>query len=265
MKLFSKKKKNFIIALVLILIILSLNFYQKEVKNFFYLISSPFQKNLWRAGERVSLFFETVREIKSLKKENEELKLKIKEILAENLNLKELKKENKILRDALNIGLEKEFNLQLVSVIGKDISEDFLIIDKGSKDGLEKNLAVVTQQKVLVGRISEVYENFSKVMLISNKRSSFDGKISGLKEEEIYGVVKGGGKNKINFESVAQDKKVREGDKVITSALAGIFPSGILVGEIKEVKKNDVEPFQKIEIRPAFDLEKLEFLFVIKK
>lgn len=262
MKFPSKKKKIIIIGLIGILLILFLNLYQKDVKNFFYLFSSPIQKILWRTGEKVSVFFETIGEIKNLKKENEELKLKIKDLLVENVSLRELKKENEVLRTALNIGLEKEFRLHLSQVIGKDISEDFLLINKGSKDGLENNLPVITQQKTLVGRISEVYENFSKVMLISNKKSSFDGKIL---DTETYGVVKGKEGNKINFELLPRDKEIKEGDLVVTSAIGGIFPAGILVGEIEKVKKSDIEPFQQAEVKPAFDIKNLEFLFVIQK
>jgi len=188
----SSRKKTIFIILGAILIIVVLNFYQKSVRNFFYLISSPIQKLFWRAGDRVSDFFETIAEYKNLKKENEVLQSRITELLAENAVLSELKKENETLRTALNLGLEKEFKLTLVQVIGKDISQDSLIIDKGSKDGVKENLPVITSEKILVGRISsgEVYENFSKVALISNKESSFDAKIA---NSDIEGVVKGKG------------------------------------------------------------------------
>lgn len=262
MKFPSKKKKILIIGLLGILLILFLNFYQKDVKNFFYLISSPIQKILWKIGERTSVFLETIGEIKNLKKENEELKLKIKEILAENATLRELKKENEVLKTALGIGLEKEFQMVLAQVIGKDISEDILLINKGLKDGIENNLPVVTAQKTLVGKVIEVYENFSKVILISNKKISFDGKVS---EREIYGMVKGRGNFKLNLELVPKDKEIKEGDLVVTSAMGGIFPAGILVGEIEKVKKSDIEPFQEAEIKSIFDIKNLEFLFVIKK
>ena len=262
MKFSSKKKKILIIGLIGILFILFLNLYQKDVKNFFYLFSSPVQKILWKTGERISVFFETIGEIKNLKKENEELKLKIKELMAENVSLKELKKENEVLRKALNIGLEKEFQLIFSEVIGKDISGDFLLINKGLKDGLENNLPVITQQKSLVGKISEVYENFSKVMLISDKKSSFDAKIIDI---EVYGLIKGKGNLKINLELLPKDKEIKEGDRVVTSAIGGIFPAGILVGEIEKVKKSDIKPFQEVEIKPTFDIKNLDFLFVIQK
>ena len=259
MNSFSKKRKILIIILG-ILIILALNFYQKEVRNFFYLISAPIQKGLWRAGDKASDFFETIVEIKNLKKENEEIKLKLQLLTAENASLKELKNENETLRAALNLGLEKDFKLTLVQVIGKDISQDSLIINKGSKDGLTKDLPVITELKNLVGRISEVYENFSKVMLISNKESSFDAKMS---DEEIYGVVKGKGNFKIFLDLVPQDKEIKQGDILVTSVLGGIFPNGLLVGEIREIKKSDLEPFQQAEISPFFDIKEANHLFIV--
>lgn len=249
-----------VVLLIAFFLILNLTDFSKEVKGLFYLISSPIQKALWRAGDKVSDFFEAITEIKKLKKENEELKLRIQELSAENSFLKELKKENEILREALNIGLEKEFKLVLAEVIGRDIAQDFILINKGLADGLSKNLPVITQQKTLVGKIDEVYKNFSKVMLISNKNSSFDVKIS---EKEIYGLSKGKGNFKVLLDLVPQDKEIKEGDLVLTTALGGIFPNGLLIGKIKEVKKSDVEPFQQAEINLSFDIKEIETLFVI--
>ena len=266
MKLSIKKGGNLrnilLFAVLTISIIAILNLYQKQVRNFFYLISAPIQKTFWRAGNKASDFFETISEIKNLKKENKDLKSKIQSLLAENVSLKELEKENEALRVALNLGLEKEFKLTLTQVIGKDISQDSLIIDKGSKDGVSKNQPVITEKKTLVGKIGEVYKNFSKVQLSSNKESSFDGKIS---DTEISGVVKGMGNFKILFILVSQDKEIKKGDLLVTTAVGGIFPEGLLAGEIKEVKKSDIEPFQQIEISPFYDIKELERLFLISE
>lgn len=248
----------FIISFILIIFLL--NFYQKEVKNFFYKISTPVQKILWQAGKKVSDFFETLAETSSLKKENEEIKLKIQELLAENIFLKELKKENEILREALNLGLEKEFELSLAQVIGKDISEDFILINKGFEDGVSKDLPVITSQKILLGKINKVYKNYSKVMLLTNKESSFDGKIA---EKEILGQVLGKGNFKAIFDLIPPEKEISEGDLVETSALGGIFPRGLLVGKIGKVQKSDIQTFYQAEISPLFDLNKLEIVFII--
>lgn len=259
MKLSSRKRK-ILIGFIIILFIFALNLFQKEVKNFFYSISSPIQKTFWRVGDNVSNFFETIAEIKNLKNENEELKLKIQELLAANTSLKEFKKENEILREALEIGLEKDFKLTLAEVISKDISQDFILINKGSEDGISKGLPVITQQKILYGKIGELYSNHSKVILISHKDSSFGAQIS---DTEIYGVVKGKGSFQLFLDLVPQDKEIKVGNLIVTTSLSGVFPKGILVGEIKKVKKSDIEPFQQAEISPFFDIKEIEALFII--
>jgi len=267
MNLLFKKKKYLVGILLAVLAVCLLNFFQKEVRSFFYSFSSPIQKVLWRAGDRTSDFFESIIKTGSLKSEIEGLRNENQELLAQNAALKNLKEENEILREALGIGLQKDFRLVLSQIISKDVSRDFILINKGSEDGILKDMPVITQKKVLVGRISEVYENFSKVMLISDKKSSFNAEILALDEgeqrEDISGVIKGKGNFGVLFDLVPMEKKLFQGDVVITIVLGGIFPQGLLVGEVREIKKVDVEPFQQAEIVPFFDLSQAETLFVI--
>lgn len=252
----------FLLLMITFFLTLNLTPFGREVKNFFYLASSPIQKTFWAAGSRVSGFFGVIGETKELKRENQELKLKIQELLAENVALEELKRENIILREALEIGLPDEFQLISAQVTGKDIHQDFTLINKGVKDGVSEGLTVITQQKTLVGRVSEVYKNFSKVMLISNKNSSFDAEIV---EKEIFALVKGKGDFRVYLDLLPREEEIKEGDLLITSALGGIFPSGLLVGEIKKVEKSDVKPWQRAEISPFFDIGQLEILFIISE
>ena len=257
---FSSAKNKILIFSIVFLFIFSLNFFQKEVKNFFYLISAPLQKVLWGAGDDTAGFFTGFFQGKAIIKENKVLKQKIQELLSENSSLKELNTENEFLRTALNLGLEKDFDLKIADIIGKDISEDALMINKGKKDGITEGNPVITSQKVLVGKIGEVLDNFSKIILISNKDNSFDAKIS---DSETYGVVKGKGNLEAYFELILKEKEVKIGDTVITSSLGGIFPKGLLAGEIEEVKKSDVDPFQTARIRIGFKFKELKQVFII--
>lgn len=256
MRISLRKSKVFIIVLAVVLLVVLVNVFQKEVRGFFYWFSAPIQKVLWGAGERSADFLFGIFSQGYLKQELNKLELRNQELLVQVENLKDLEQENEILRKALEIGLQKEFKLSLAQIIGKDISQDFILINKGSEDGIFKDMPVITEQKVLVGRIYQVYEDFSKVQLIFHKDSIFDTDI---------GVVKGQGNFKILLNFVSKEKDIFKGDIVKTSALGGFFPQGLLVGEIKEVKKSDIEPFQKAEINPAFDISKAGKLFVILK
>ncbi len=201
-------------------------------------------------------------EIKILKKELEAVYLENQALRGRIAVLAELKKENEDLRSALNIGLEKDFELELAQITGKDVSQDSILVDKGSKDGILKGFPVITSQKILLGRIGEVYENFSEVILISNKDSSFDAKIQ---DKDASGIVKGEGNLRLYLDLIPKNKEISKGEFVVTTALGGIFPKGILVGEITEVEKTDIQPFQKAGIKPSFRIDGLDRVFIIKQ
>ena len=252
--------KKIITVVIIIVFILSLNFFQKETKGFFYVISAPIQITFWSAGDRVSGFFEAVGNLSNLQNENDELQKVIWELLVEKASSAELRKENETLRGALQIGLQKDFQLALVEIISKDIGQESILINQGSGDGLSLGMPVVTQERVLLGRISEVFESFSRVTLISNKESSFDAKVSG---NDTTGVARGQGNSKIKFELVPQDKPLKVDDLVVSSSLGGIYPEGLLAGTVKKVERNDVSPFYQAEILPLFDIRGSAAVFVI--
>jgi len=258
--------------IIIFFLILNLTPFEKEVKNFFYLISSPIQRIFWGAGSRVFGFFDFMVEMKHLTEENEKLKLGKQELLAENFRLEELRKENEMLREALDMELEKEFQLILARVTGKYITQDYILIDKGSRDGISEGFPVITQEKVLIGRAVKVYRNFSEVILISHPKSSFDGKTfsrnrsdnsDNRTDGEILAMVKGKGNSGLIFDLIPREEEITEGDLVVTSALGGIYPSGLLVGEISQVEKADLEPFYRAEISPFFNIGELEKVFIV--
>ncbi len=249
-----------VILLVAFFAVLNLPIISKEIKNFFYFISAPIQKTFWGAGDRLSDFFEAVSQIRNLEKENKKFEIRIQELSAEIAGLRDLEKENKILREALDIGLQEEFKIVFAHITGKDIAQDSILIDRGLKHGISKDKPVITQQKVLVGKISDVYKNFSRIMLISNKESAFSVNIQ---PTNIKAAAKGRGNLQLFLDFVPLQAEIREGDRIVTTALEGIFPRGLLVGYVKEIEKSDLEPFQRAEIQPAFNLKELENLFII--
>ncbi len=249
-----------VVILIAVFVVLNLTGGAKPFREFFYSASSPIQKTLWQAGANVSDFFAAIFQINNLKAENENLKLQNQELYAKVASLLGLKSENETLRNALNIGLEQDFRLILAEVTGKEVDRDVILINKGQKDGLAPGMPVVSEQRVLVGRISEVGDRFSKVLLITDKDSSFDAKISDTK---IEGLAKGAGSFQLVLELIPRDSEIKVQDPIVTSALGGVFPEGILVGEISKVEKNDVESFQKAQIQPSFDIKELNDIFII--
>jgi len=256
------KIKTTIAVFLFFLALVALNFssFPKEVKTFFYSVSQPVQCFFNKAGDSAFRFWETIFKIQSLEKDNKLFQLKILELLSDSSKLKDLEKENQDLRDALGLKMEKEFKLTLVKIIGKDIGQDSIIINSGLEDGLSNGLVVITGQKVLVGKISEAYDHFSRVTLLSSKDNSLDAQIQG---KEIDGLVRGNGNLNLLLDLVPKEKEIKEKDVVITHYLSRKYPQGLLIGQIKTISKQDPEPFQTAEIESFFDIGSAETLFVI--
>ncbi|MBI3631478.1 MAG: rod shape-determining protein MreC [Candidatus Staskawiczbacteria bacterium] len=255
-----------LIGIIVFLILIGiLNLFQKQFKNFFYFISEPLQKTFWNAGSNTSNLLGSFLSINNYAKENEELNAKNQELLNEIISLQQAKAENQALREAANIKQENKFKIVLADVVGVDSYQDFILINKGSDDGILENMPVINEQKVLFGKIFKVYNKFSKVMLVSNQNSVLDIKIQ--KDDEIsppiYGIVRGRGNFSAFLDTVPLDSEVKNDDILITSSLEGVFPRGLLVGKITEVYKDDLKPFQTAKIELLSNLKQIDKLFVI--
>ncbi len=250
---------------VFLVLIGILNLFQKQFKNFFYSVSEPLQKVFWKAGNNAPSFFGLFPNVNELIKKNQELNIKNQELLEEIIVLQQVKTENQALKEVILTGQEKEFKLILTDVIGIDSYQDFILIDKGSEDGISENMPVINSQKVLFGKIFKVYKNFSKVMLVSHQSSVLDVKIQkdDTISSPIYGVIRGEGYFTAILDIVPLDREIKNSDILITSSLEGTFPRGLLVGKITEVRKDDLKPFQLAKIELFFDLKQTDKLFVI--
>jgi len=252
-------KNKILIAFVLFLFVLSLNFFRGQIKGFFYSFSLPIQEVFLSANSNITNFFKNPCPNKKLQEENEKLILQNQELFSEVGQLKEFQKENEVLRDALGLNLQKNFKLEMANIISKDPNQNIVLINKGKKAGISPNMPVLTQGKSLLGRVIESYNDFSRVLLISDKTSSFDAKIQ---DSNALGVIKGQG-NSLIFELIPQEEEIKEGQFIVTSSLGGIFPKGLLVGSIIEINRSDVKPYQKATIKPFFDTTKTETVFII--
>jgi rod shape-determining protein MreC len=275
----NKNKRNGWIKIVvgiiiLVLFVVILNLFSARIRNFFYSASLPIQKIFSDTGSNMASVLASVFNYKNLQKENEDLKNENQKLLSQMARFYDLTEQNQAIKDILACSQEGDFNLVLADITGFDLKEGFALINKGKDNGISENMAVVSSQKVLFGRVFKVYKNYSQVMLISNKNSILDVKISRLERDSavaeqndasipVYGVVKGKGGFSVYLDLVPTDLKINNGDILITSALEGIFPKDLLVGEIKEKEKNDLKPFQTASVNPFFDIKKIEKVFII--
>ena len=228
-------------------------------KNAAYSLSAGAQKNIWAAGASASDFLPPFFGSGNLVEENKRLRAQAAGFLAQQAQIEALLKENEFLRRGLNLEMEKSFDLKIADIAGKIPARDILIINKGSRDLVESGMMVIDSQNAIVGKIAKTYDNFSEVLLITDKDFSFDVLIGG---DEIAGLFRGRGGYRAQIDLVPKDKILNIGQTVSTGGLGGIFPAGLLVGVIKDARQNDVESFQSAEISPAFDFAKSRQVFV---
>ena len=235
-----------------------------QIRNTVFLLSAPFQKAFWQAGEKVSFTFQALFEVENLKREAEELKKLNFRLQHQIITLKEIARENMILREALNLGLQEPFTLSLAKVISRATEGDSILINQGKEEGISKGMPVITSEKILLGKIEEVFDNFSQVLLISDTKTTFDIEIL-TENEKVLGIAKGRGDFKVQFQFIPKEAQIKEGDTVLSSRLGGNFPQGLLVGTIKTIKESDIEPFLEGEIKPYFGESDFGTLFIIKE
>jgi rod shape-determining protein MreC len=260
MRFFSLKNKVFSVVAVIVLLF-ALNLFSDKVRGFFLGTLSPVQGFFWDFGQTSSQFFSGFFNTASLKKETIRLEEHMLQLQQELLSLEGVRQENEQLRKALSLGIEKEFSVISSRIIGKDPSQDILLLDKGSRDGVQEDMAVITPSEAAVGKVVEVFETTSRVMLLSHPASSFDAKIP---QEGVVGLVQGHGGYQALLDLIPQESKVAPGDMVVSASLGGIFPENLLIGEVKEVKMSEERSFQQALLSLFFDVRKAGLLLIIE-
>jgi rod shape-determining protein MreC len=147
------------------------------------------------------------------------------------------------------------------AVIARDISPfmHYVIIDRGSDDGLRKGMPVITQQG-LVGNIAAVTAGAARVQLINDPGSSINVIIQ---QSGVEGVLNGQITGEIELDMVSQNETILPGDLVMTSGLGGKYPANIVVGQVVTVKNEAYSLFQSASVQPAVDFSQLEIVLII--
>ena len=253
-----------IIALFVILnFIIPAKYLLNPVRNFFFEITMPITKIFYKGGDRTGGFFDRISEIRLMSDEKAQLEKKNAELTIENSELKEVKSENEILRAQLGLKQElKDKELVAADIIGRgptDASASY-IINKGKSDGLSEGMPVVSGQ-MLLGKLTEVDNNFSRVTLIIDPMSIVNVEVQ---ETRAQAVIKGEVGSNLKIDSVPQESKLLLGQRIITSGLGGTMPKGLIIGEVAEIVSPESEIFQSGRVKPAADFNHLEIVFVIK-
>jgi rod shape-determining protein MreC len=175
----------------------------------------------------------------------------------------ELFQENQRLKALLSLRQNSTFRLIPAQVIMRspETWSSLIVIDRGKKDGLKENSAVISYAG-LVGRIVELGSSTAKVILLTDPGLCVSAIIQ---TSRVQGLVCGTLENYLVMRYLDEDKDIKIKDNVITAGLTEIFPKGILIGEITEIKKDPLDGRSYAKIKPAVDFNKLEEVMVILK
>lgn len=230
-------------------------------------VVSPLQKMVYNINSRVKETVDFFLNFSEVKLENEQLKQKNAELANELIEYESLKDEVERLREALNFTESRSnYNYVGVNIIGYSGSSlsDGYIIDKGSNDGIAKNMVVVSY-KGLVGKVTKVSSNFAVVQSILNENIAVA--VMDQQTRDATGVLQGlSDKKDTNMTVVYNlpiDSDVKEGDIIITSGLGKIYPKEIPVGTVVSVQEDNVKVMKSAVVEPFVNFNKLEELFVV--
>jgi rod shape-determining protein MreC len=196
-----------------------------------------------------------------LRKENIKLKNEVDSLRMENHHYRELTATETRLKELLQFKNTMESPVVAAQVIGRDPTGWFesVIIDKGKNAGLKINMPVVNAGGV-VGQLVAVSPNYSKVLLVVDQNSAVDCLIQRSREK---GILKGLSPNVCKLDYVLKTGDITPGDMAVTSGIGGVYPKGLPVGEVLEVKDLPWELFKVIKVKPAVDFSKLEEVLVL--
>ena len=259
-------KHPLILSLLIIFCLIFINQqgWLNSVYNIFFKSSSFVQENIFKISLKTNNFIDFVVSIKNLEQENIELKKNNLNLLGEFVKLKEIEKENEMLREQIGLPLSESSELILASIIGKDSSDfgKYFLINKGKKDGIKEKSVVIVSGNLLVGQAIEVFDSFSRIQLIIDPNSLVNARIQ---DSKIMGLIKGGQELDLVFDLLPQGKNIEVDSLVVTSGLSGLFPAGLLIGQIEKVISSEAQISQIAKVKPVVDFYKLDKVFVIIK
>ncbi|MBZ5502516.1 MAG: rod shape-determining protein MreC [Acidobacteriia bacterium] len=193
--------------------------------------------------------------------ENERLRAELDRLRIHNRELETQAGEAQRLRALLGLhDAHAEAPMLAAQVIGAsaDASSHTLFINRGERDHIRRNMAVITPDGI-VGKIVEVLaNNTSQVLLLSDKDSGVGALFA---DTRTHGVLKGTGDPEPRLEYVVNDEPVHPGEVLLTSGDDRIFPKGLVIGTVTDAAPGN--PFQVIHVRPAARLDRLEDVLIL--
>jgi len=213
----------------------------------------------------VTNYFQSISSLRSAQSENDQLKQRVQELEVEVQKKEELAKENESLKALLELKTEAKYKILPAQIIGRDPSLwfDSAIINRGSLDGVKLNMPIVNNGG-LIGRVIAVSPITAQINLVTKDKSGLGGVIGTLGTSNAIGVVNANGKRELlEMGYIPGTVEVQVGEMVYTTGQDGLYPAGLKIGEVVEVRPGSATVTQQIFIKPGAKLYSMEEVAVL--
>jgi len=210
----------------------------------------------------VETFISASQDIRDIRQQNTALEAENARMQAQIVELQQQLVEYEILSALLEFARANPDHQYIgAAVIGRDPSPflNYIIINRGSDDGLKRGMPVVTQNG-LAGRIVQVTATGARVSLITDPASRINVRVE---PSRSAAVLTGSVTGDISLEQIPQDADVNPGNLILTSGLGGNYPPNIIVGQITSVRSFENALFQSASVQPVSDFSDLSIVLVI--
>jgi len=254
-----------VILLAAILIVLSYNLKQKSpawlIKKVVLEVAAPVQNILNASVKSVSDAWSRYLFLVGIEEENKNLKKKIDDLKAQLILYQEGYLEAERLRNLLALKDDYNFKFVTACVIGREqvALSKTVVINKGTAHGLNAGMPVLAGSG-LVGRVIDVSWHAAKILLLIDESSNIDAIVQ---RNRTQGIIRGAGSQGYVLKYISKTQDVEEGDVIISSGIGGVFPKGMMIGQISHVDQQEAGLFFKINVAPSVDFSKLEEVLVL--
>jgi rod shape-determining protein MreC len=225
-------------------------------------LMSPPEKALHGSGSGMRGLWSNYLDLRHVREQNQELTERLRRLQLEQASLLEDARQGQRLQALLAFKEHYVYSTVPAQVIGTSGTDQsrILYIDKGAKDGLKPDMAVITPDGI-VGKLKDVFGGTSQVLVISDQTS---GAGVVLEQTRLRGVLRGNALGQPQIINMLPDERVKPGERVVTSGGDQIYPRGLPVGVVDQIVPDTSNPpYMDILIRPAANLGHLEELLVI--
>jgi rod shape-determining protein MreC len=223
---------------------------------------TPFERAAHAVGWGIHNGWADYVDLRHVRQQNQALQRQLTQMRIEEAAIAEDALEGRRLQSLLAFREHYVASTVAAQVIGASGSEQsrILTIDKGSRDGLRPDMAVITPEGI-VGKLRDVFPNTAQVLEI-NDQTSGAGVI--LASTRIRAILRGSVAGRVLINNLTADSRIKPGETVLTSGGDQVYPRGLPVGTVESIAPDpDHQPYTSIVVRPAVNLGRVEEVLVI--